>query len=75
MLREEHWPNPKHSSAADKPTEITGLSGMKMLGPYEYVPPNYWMEDTSHGGAFGFATEISPGPAVTATARLTRNTR
>ena len=37
---------------------------MKMLGPYEYVSPNYWLTDTKAGGAFGFSTEISPGPAV-----------
>ena len=35
-----------------------------MEGPYEWVPPNYWLEDTARGGAFGFATEICPGPAV-----------
>jgi len=35
-----------------------------MNGPYQWVPPNYWLLDTKHGGAFGFATEISPGPAV-----------
>jgi exo-1,4-beta-D-glucosaminidase len=64
VLREEHWPNPSHSSAANKPTPVTGESGMKMAGPYEYVPPNYWLTDSTRGGAFGFATEISPGPAI-----------
>ena len=58
------WPNPVQSSAADKPTEVTGPSGLKMEGPYEYVPPGYWLEDTARGGAFGFATEISPGAAI-----------
>jgi exo-1,4-beta-D-glucosaminidase len=37
---------------------------MKMNGPYEYVPPIYWQWDKKRGGAFGFATEIGPGPAV-----------
>jgi len=60
----EHWPNPTHSSAANKPTEITGSSGMKMEGPYDYVPPGYWLDDRERGGAFGFATEVCPGPAV-----------
>ncbi len=64
ILDEEHWPNARHSSAADKPTELTGSSGMKMEGPYDYVPPGYWLADSERGGAFGFATEISPGPAV-----------
>ncbi|HVY25282.1 MAG TPA: hypothetical protein VHB79_01970 [Polyangiaceae bacterium] len=64
VLSEERWPNPAHSSAAAKPTELTGPSGMKMAGPYDYVPPCYWLEDTERGGAFGFATEIGPGPAI-----------
>ena len=60
----EHWNKPVISSATDKKTEPTGDSGVKMDGPYEYVSPNYWLLDTKHGGAHGFATEISPGPAV-----------
>jgi exo-1,4-beta-D-glucosaminidase len=64
VLAEEHWPNPFQSSATHKPAPLTGPSGLKMRGPYDWVPPNYWLEDTEHGGAFGFATEISPGPAV-----------
>jgi exo-1,4-beta-D-glucosaminidase len=35
-----------------------------MTGPYEYVPPIYWYADKTRGGAFGFITETSPGPAV-----------
>lgn len=28
-------------------------------GPYSWVPPNYWLEDTHLlGGAFGFLTEV-----------------
>ncbi|HEX5063613.1 MAG TPA: glycoside hydrolase family 2 TIM barrel-domain containing protein, partial [Kofleriaceae bacterium] len=64
VLAEERWPNAWQSSAANKPTELTGPSGLKMEGPYEYVPPSYWLEDTARGGAFGFATEISPGVAI-----------
>ena len=35
-----------------------------MTGPYEYVAPSFWYLDTRHGGAFGFNTETSPGPAI-----------
>jgi len=35
-----------------------------MEGPYEWVPPVYWLMDKRAGGAHAFATEISPGPAV-----------
>lgn len=62
--KENHWPKPVISSATEKKTEPTGESGVKMAGPYEYVSANYWELDTKHGGAYGFATEISPGPAV-----------
>jgi exo-1,4-beta-D-glucosaminidase len=58
------WPNPTISSAAQKQAEFSGPSGVKMLGPYEWVPPRYWLEDTKKGGAYGFNTETSPGPAV-----------
>jgi exo-1,4-beta-D-glucosaminidase len=62
--REVDWNRPTLSSASDARSTVSGASGVKMLGPYEYVPPSYWLTDTAHGGAFGFATEISPGPAV-----------
>ena len=65
VLKETDWPNPYISSAAQKPTSVTGKSGVKMTGPYDYVPPDYWLTDTSkYGGAFGFNTETGPGPAV-----------
>jgi exo-1,4-beta-D-glucosaminidase len=56
---------------------VTGDSGVKMTGPYEYVAPAYWEVDTPQGqpdrkpcnpggcgGAYGFNTETSMGPAV-----------
>ena len=70
------WPNPVVSSATAKPAGATGWSGVKMTGPYEYVAPRYWLEDSTRpaeaqhcnqggcGGAYGFNTETSPGPAV-----------
>ena len=71
------WPNPVVSSATGKPTTVTGASGVKMSGPYEYIAPSYWDEDTPQGqpnrkqcnaggcgGAYGFNSETSMGPAV-----------
>jgi len=71
------WPNPVVSSATGKATTVTGESGVKMTGPYEYVAPSYWEKDTPQGqpsrktcnaggcgGAYGFNTETSMGPAV-----------
>jgi len=64
ILKELNWPNPYQSSATTKTTTVTGESGVKMLGPYDYVPPSYWLLDTKLGGAYGFDTEVSPGAAV-----------
>jgi exo-1,4-beta-D-glucosaminidase len=63
ILKETEWPNPYQSSATGKPTALTGATGLKMNGPYEYVAPSYWLLDSTHGGAFGFNTETGPGPA------------
>src|SRR6266403_31662 len=64
ILHDAEWPNPSVSSASATPTTITGNSGVKMTGPYEYVPPVYWLADTTAGGAYGYNTETSPGPAI-----------
>ena len=64
ILKDLDWPNPSLSSAAATPTTVTGQSGVKMTGPYEYVPPVYWLADTKAGGAYGYNTETSPGPAI-----------
>ena len=62
---ETHWPNPTLSSASQTPTTVTGKSGVKMTGPYDYVAPSYWLTDNNrYGGAYGFNTETSPGPAI-----------
>jgi exo-1,4-beta-D-glucosaminidase len=65
VLKESDWPDPFLSSASQEPTSVTGPSGVKMTGPYDYVPPDYWSVDPGkNGGAWGFNTETGPGPAV-----------
>jgi exo-1,4-beta-D-glucosaminidase len=64
ILNDAEWPNPSVSSASQAQTTVTGKSGVKMTGPYEYVPPVYWLADTDAGGAHGYNTETSPGPAI-----------
>jgi exo-1,4-beta-D-glucosaminidase len=64
VLKDLRWPKPILSNATDAPGPVSGPSGVKMRGPYDYVPPSYWLTDKKHGGAFGFATEIGPGAAV-----------
>ncbi len=71
------WPNPVVSSATGQHTSLTGPTGGKMTGPYEYVAPSYWETDTPQGqpgrkqcnpggcgGGYGFNMETSMGPAV-----------
>lgn len=62
--QETAWPNPTISSASAKPAELSGASGVKMTGPYDWVPPSYWLQDSTHGGAWAYNTETSPGAAV-----------
>lgn len=72
ILAELQWPNPILSSATGKVSTVSGETGVKMLGPYEWVPPIYWTTDAQkkYGGAWGFATEICPGPAIPPLASL-----
>jgi exo-1,4-beta-D-glucosaminidase len=64
-LNEYDDTRPMLLSAGEFVSEVTGPSGMKMMGPYEYVPPVYWFEDKgSYGGAYGFNSETGPGPQI-----------
>lgn len=45
-------------------SDLTGSSGVKMLGPYDYTPPIYWYENKNLGGAYGFNSETCPGGNV-----------
>ena len=75
--KELSWPNPIVSSATAQTSSVTGESGTKMTGPYDYVAPGYWEQDSvdtlsTHeecnpggcGGAYGLNLETSMGPAV-----------
>lgn len=61
VLEEVDPLRPYVAAAAKLESSITGKTGMKMNGPYEYVGPNYWYEDTKYGGAYGFNTETGIG--------------
>lgn len=52
---------PYVAAAKEITSELTGATGMKMVGPYEYVSPDYWYSDKAPGGAFGFNTETGIG--------------
>ncbi|MFJ3727199.1 glycosyl hydrolase 2 galactose-binding domain-containing protein [Streptomyces sp. NPDC090045] len=62
-LRAADWTAPVVPAASNTSAPITGRSGMKMTGPYDWVPPGYWYEKRE-GGATGFNSETSAGPDV-----------
>jgi exo-1,4-beta-D-glucosaminidase len=69
-LHSVDFPDPIVSAAASASSPQLGLSGMKMTGPYDWVPPNYWYDSTQtdpesgSGGAWGFDSETSAGPDI-----------
>lgn len=69
VFHKYHWPNPTVAAASTRKTTV-GWTGVKMTGPYQYVAPAYWYLDTRNGGAYGFNTETSPGPAIPLRATL-----
>ena len=65
VLKENDPTRPLLGSCQNAESPVTGKSGVKMFGPYHYVPPVYWFEDTKHGGAYGYNTETGPGAQPT----------
>ena len=70
-LHAEDWPLPIIAAAVDQATAETGPSGMKMAGPYSWIPPAYWYADKL-GGAYGFDSEVSAGASIPLRDDLTR---
>jgi exo-1,4-beta-D-glucosaminidase len=62
-LEAADWPTPVVPAASDKSSPQLGRSGMKMTGPYDWVPPDYWYAKRE-GGATGFNSETSAGPDI-----------
>jgi len=72
-LREARWDLPVVSAATAEETEAAGPSGMKMTGPYAWVPPVYWYStDPERGGAIGFNSETGAGNNIPRVASLTQ---
>jgi len=68
-LNAADWPNPVIGSANDFSfAPITGPTGLKEPGPYEWIPPVYWYNKQPGGrevgSAWGFNSENGPGPAI-----------
>lgn len=60
------WQLPVLGSASKRGfSEQTGPGGLKMAGPYDWVPPGYWWDtepaEERFGAAFGFGSELGAG--------------
>jgi len=64
VLQETHNSLPRISSASHKPSKHTGITGVKMTGPYSYVPPIYWYDRKRQGHAERFNTETCPDVCI-----------
>ncbi|OAA67351.1 glycoside hydrolase family 2 [Niveomyces insectorum RCEF 264] len=71
------WQAPIVASAAKAGyPKALGPGGMKMPGPYDWVPPNYWYDvqpasdDDRYGAAFGFGSEQGAGGGTPTLASL-----
>ncbi|KAI1264176.1 glycoside hydrolase family 2 protein [Xylariaceae sp. FL1019] len=74
-LRTADWQVPIVASASKRGYPSTlGPSGMKMDGPYDWVPPNYWYDvepaEDRLGAAFGFGSELGSGVGTPETGSL-----
>ncbi|GKU20601.1 unnamed protein product [Fusarium langsethiae] len=74
-LHDAGWQVPIISSAAKRGyPKLVGPSGMKMEGPYDWVPPVYWFdrEPTAKrfGSSFGFGSELGAGVGTPAKGSL-----
>ncbi|MGW1964498.1 glycoside hydrolase family 2 protein [Streptomyces sp. NPDC001935] len=62
-LKAADWPTPVVAAASDNSSPVSGRSGMRMTGPYDWVPPGYWYAKRE-GGATGFNSETGAGPDI-----------
>ncbi|MGW3662465.1 glycoside hydrolase family 2 protein [Streptomyces sp. NPDC005141] len=62
-LKAADWPTPVVAAASAKSSPVSGSSGMKMTGPYDWIPPGYWYAKRE-GGATGFNSETGGGPDI-----------
>lgn len=67
-LQQAGWQVPIIGAASAREPAVI-KSGMKMNGPYDWVPPNYWhdvhdtriLQEQRYGSAFGFGSELGAG--------------
>ncbi|VUC33008.1 unnamed protein product [Clonostachys rosea] len=65
-LQQANWQVPIVAAASKRGyPDLLGPTGMKMEGPYDWIPPNYWYDTEPskdrYGSAFGFGSELGAG--------------
>lgn len=65
---EEGWSGAVIAAACAGTSTLSGPTGVKMSGPYSWVPPSYFLANSDGneyplGGGWGFLTEGGPGEA------------
>lgn len=64
VLEENYKELPSLSNASEQPSTLRGETGVKMSGPYSYVPPVYWYNSDMPGHADSFNTETGPDVCI-----------
>jgi exo-1,4-beta-D-glucosaminidase len=73
-LAASNWPVPVLASASQQGAPaLLGNGGMKMDGPYDWVPPNYWYDPAQRLGSAGaFGSELGAGVGTPSLSSLSR---
>ncbi|CAE7185952.1 Glycoside hydrolase family 2 protein [Pyrenophora teres f. teres] len=73
-LKSKNWDTPIIASASKRGSpDALGSGGMRMEGPYDWVPPNYWFDPSGRlGSAAGFGSELGAGVGTPELGSLTR---
>jgi len=73
-LKRNNWATPIIASASQRGSpNALGNGGMRMEGPYDWVPPNYWFDPSGRlGSAAGFGSELGAGVGTPELGSLTR---
>ena len=59
ITRVDNRPFIAHAGTSE--STVSGPTGMKMYGPYEWQSPSYWYNDNAKGNAIGFNSGMSIG--------------
>ena len=59
-LQDAGWPNPILASASGDTSSVLGPTGVKMTGPYDWIPPSYWGDPGHKEAPMGSTPKRAP---------------